>query len=54
MQTVKLRKFGNSTTITLPTEIVEALHLHENDEIAIEVVGERIILTRSSADFQNA
>ena len=54
MQTVKLRKVRNSTTITLPTAVVEALHLHANDEIAIEVVGERIILTRASTDFQDA
>ncbi len=54
MYIVKLRKVGNSATITLPTAVIEALHLHENDEIAIDVVGERIILTRATADFQDA
>jgi len=54
MQVVKLRKVGNSATITLPTAVIEALHLHENDEIAIDVVGERIVLTRATADFQDA
>jgi putative addiction module antidote len=54
MQTVKLRKVGNSATVTLPAAVIEALHLHENDEIAIEVVGDRIVLTRASADFQDA
>ncbi len=54
MHIVKLRNVDNSTTITLPTAVVEALHLHENDEIAIDVVGECIILTRASTDFQNA
>jgi antitoxin component of MazEF toxin-antitoxin module len=34
--------------------VVEALHLHENDEIAIEVTGDRIILTKASEDFQDA
>jgi putative addiction module antidote len=54
MQIVKLRKVGNSTTVTLPASVVEALHLHENDEIAIEVAGDRIILARADKDFQDA
>ncbi|HTK10349.1 MAG TPA: AbrB/MazE/SpoVT family DNA-binding domain-containing protein [Ktedonobacteraceae bacterium] len=54
MQVVKLRKVGNSATVTLPATVVEALHLHENDEIAIEVTGDRIILTKASEDFQDA
>jgi putative addiction module antidote len=54
MQVVKLRKVGNSTTVTLPASVVEALHLRENDEIAIEVAGDRIVLTRASSDFQEA
>jgi antitoxin MazE len=54
MQVVRLRKVGNAATITLPDEVVEALHLHENDEIAIEVTGDRIILTRAMEDFQDA
>ena len=54
MQTVKLRKVGNSATVTLPAAVLEALHLRENDEIAVEVVGDRIILTRASSDFQDA
>ena len=54
MQTVKLRKVGNSATVTLPASVVEALHLHENDEIAIEVAGDRVILTRATPDFQDA
>ncbi len=54
MQVVKLRKVGNSTTVTLPAWVVEALHLRENDEIAVEVAGERIVLTRATKDFQDA
>jgi putative addiction module antidote len=54
MQVVKLRKVGNSTTVTLPAWVVEALHLRENDEIVIEVAGDRIVLTRASSDFQEA
>ena len=54
MQVVKLRKVGNSATVTLPASVVEALHLRENDEIAIEVAGDRIVLTLASSDFQDA
>ncbi|MBO0783210.1 MAG: AbrB/MazE/SpoVT family DNA-binding domain-containing protein [Ktedonobacteraceae bacterium] len=54
MQVVKLRKVGNSTTVTLPASVVDALHLQENDEIAIEVSGDRIVLTRATTDFQDA
>lgn len=54
MDVVKLRKVGNSMTVTLPSHVIEALHLRENDEIAVEAVGERIVLTRATADFQDA
>ena len=54
MHIVKLRKVGNSTTITLPAAVIEALHLHENDEIAIDIEGDRIILTQATTDFQKA
>ena len=54
MQIVKLRKVGNSATVTLPASVVEALHLHENDEIAVDVTGDRIMLTRATPDFQDA
>jgi putative addiction module antidote len=30
---VKVRKIGDSSTITLPTEIAQALHLNENDDV---------------------
>jgi antitoxin component of MazEF toxin-antitoxin module len=53
MQIVKL-KVGNSTTLTLPAAVVEALHLHENDEIAIEIAGNRIVLARADQGFQDA
>lgn len=54
MQIVKLRKVGNSATVTLPAAVVEALHLHENDDIAVEVAGDRIILTQATHDVQDA
>ncbi len=36
MQVVKLRKVGTMTVVEIPTSVLEALHLHENDDIAIE------------------
>lgn len=53
MQIVKL-KVGNSTTVTLPSSVLDALHLRENEVMAIEVAGDRIILTRATQDFQDA
>ena len=54
MQSVKLRKVGNSMAVTLPAWVIESLHLRENDEIAVEVAGDRIVLTRATEDFQKA
>jgi antitoxin component of MazEF toxin-antitoxin module len=54
MEVVKLRRVGNSTIITLPPSVVEALHLHENDEVAVEIAGDRIMITRATTDFQDA
>jgi putative addiction module antidote len=54
MRVVKLRKVGNSLSVTLPAHVVEALHLHENDDIAVEATGDRIVMTRASRDFEDA
>ena len=54
MQVVKLRKEGDSVTITLPNSVLEALQLHENDEIAIEIAEDHIVLTKATQDFQDA
>ncbi|HEX4203229.1 MAG TPA: AbrB/MazE/SpoVT family DNA-binding domain-containing protein [Ktedonobacteraceae bacterium] len=54
MQIVKLRRVGNSTMVTLPAAVLEALQIHENDEVAIEVAGDQIRLTRATSDLQDA
>ncbi len=54
MRIVKLRKIASTMAVTLPPAMVEALHLHQDDEVAIEVVGDRIVLTRATPDFQDA
>jgi antitoxin MazE len=54
MQVVKLRKVGDAVTVTLPESVLEALQLHENDEVAIEVTQDHMVLTRATQDFQDA
>lgn len=54
MQIVKLRKTGDSITVTLPASVVEALHLQEGEELAIEVAGDYIMLTPATADLRDA
>jgi len=54
MQIVKLRKVGDSSVVILPSGMVDALHLQENDDMAVEVMGNRIIITRATDDFQDA
>lgn len=54
VERVKLSKVGGALTVTLPAYMAAALHLRENDEVALEAVGNRIILTHGSPDFQQA
>ena len=54
MQVVKLRKIGNSLGVTLPASVVSALHLTADDEIAVEVAGDRIVLVRATRDVVDA
>lgn len=54
MHVVKLRRVGNSLSVTLPPHVLEVLHLRENDEIAVEAAGDRIVLTRATSDYQDA
>ena len=54
MQIVTLRKIASTTAVTPPPSMVEALHLHQDNEVTIEVVGDRIVLTGATPDFQDA
>jgi antitoxin MazE len=38
---VQVGKWGNSLAVRLPASVVEALGLHEGDEIEIELAGSR-------------
>jgi antitoxin component of MazEF toxin-antitoxin module len=53
MQLAKLEKLGETIVLTLPAAVVRALHLHAGEEMAIEVEGERIVLTRVPTVFQD-
>lgn len=38
---MQVGKWGNSLAVRLPAAVVEALQLHEGDEIEIEIAGAR-------------
>ncbi len=38
---MRVARWGNSLAIRLPSSIVEALSLHEGDEIVVRIEGER-------------
>jgi antitoxin component of MazEF toxin-antitoxin module len=50
MDTVKLSKQGNTLTVPLPAEMVEALGLAENDVLAVQHVGNEIVLRRAAPE----
>jgi putative addiction module antidote len=54
MHEMKLRKVGNSMTVTLPAQLIEELHLTEQDTLALERVGDHIVLHRATPDFHDA
>lgn len=47
MPLLNVRKGEDSTTVTLPAELIESLHLAENDTIAWEASGNQVILRRA-------
>lgn len=54
MHRARLSKVEDALTVTLPEEVVRAMHLREGDEVALDVVGQRIVITHVSPDFQDA
>ncbi len=38
----RVSKWGNSLAIRLPASVVQALELHEGDEIEVEIADERV------------
>ena len=47
MPLLNVRKGEDPTTVTLPAELIESLHLAEHDTIAWETSGNQIILRRA-------
>ena len=39
---MQVSKWGNSLAIRLPASVVEALELHEGDDIEVVIAGERV------------
>lgn len=51
MPLLNVRKGEDPTTVTLPAELIESLHLAENDTIAWEASGNQIILHRAEPEM---
>ena len=49
---MKVSKWGNSLAIRLPASVVEALELHEGDEIEMVIADERVFQVRKKPSTQ--
>ncbi len=49
---VKVRKVGNSLTITLPAEISQLLHVGEGDEVFLVEQGQGVSITAYDPEFE--
>ena len=47
------RKWGNSLGITLPKELVEAQHLHENEKIKVLIMKQNHTFQKSFGMFKD-
>jgi len=47
---MQVSKWGNSLAVRLPAAVVEALGLHEGDDIEIQVAGARAFEVRKTPD----
>ena len=52
MYLLKLRKGEDEATVTLPADVIEALHLAENDILTFEQTDDQIILRRKPSEIQ--
>lgn len=52
IQRVKLRKVGNSIGITLPKEALAQLRMTEGDEVSVQVIDGRLIVSNESPEFE--
>lgn len=47
---MQVSKWGNSLAIRLPTSVVEALELHEGDDIEVVIADERVFQVKKKPD----
>ena len=52
MQTIKLRKVGNSYGFTIPKEVMEKYHLKEGEELHVIEENDGFTLTPYDPDFE--
>lgn len=51
---MQVSRWGNSLAIRLPASVVEALELHEGDDIEVVIADERIFKIRKKPDRETA
>ena len=54
MGKVRLTKQGNSTGITIPSEILERLKLKRGDEVTLTLIGDGLKVTRDDGVYQKS
>jgi antitoxin component of MazEF toxin-antitoxin module len=54
MRTTKLTKIGNSTSLTLPRDVLTAAGLQQGDEVDVNVRNGRIEITKTGDTCNNA
>lgn len=52
MDLIKVRKADDALTVALPAEVIEALGLAEDDVLAVQRVGDEIVLRRATPQAQ--
>ena len=46
--TISLKKWGNSLGLRIPVDIVRTLNLHVDEKIQIEVINNKMIITKET------
>ena len=54
METVRLRRVGNSVVVTLPSQILDAAHLAEDQTVSVEIGDGAVIIRPWHPDAQAA
>ena len=54
METVRLRRVGNSVVVTLPSRILDAAHLSEDQTVALEVGDGGVVIRPWDPEAQAA